>query len=75
MPKAHRQHRPVTRSVEAFDTSSGLGGSFTVSILQDLGDGRVRVRVHYPTRDWDGYQFSVARSELKSTGKRVQVAA
>jgi hypothetical protein len=60
----------TTASAETFETPSGMGGSFTVSIIEALADGIVRVRVHYPSRDWDGYQFNVARNTLKATGKR-----
>ena len=64
----------LTRSVETFDTPSGLGGSFTVSVLEELAEGRVLVRVHYPTRDWDGFQFAAARADLKPTGKHERIA-
>lgn len=65
------------RSVEVYDTPSGLGGSHTVEIVGKLGADRVRVRVWYgrPTpngwerwRDWDGYTFETTRDQL--AGKR-----
>lgn len=34
------------RSIEVYDTPSGLGGSFTVSIVREAGE-RVTVRVWY----------------------------
>lgn len=75
MARTSRQLRPAARSAETFETTSGLGGSFTVSIIEDLGADKVLVRVHYPSGDWDGYRFAVSRSALRPTGKRVQVAA
>lgn len=33
------------RSVEVYDTPSGLGGSFNVEIVEDIGADRVKVRV------------------------------
>lgn len=54
---------------ERFETPSGLGGSFTVSIIGDTGGEIVRVRVHYPTKDWDGYEFTTRRDTLRPLGK------
>lgn len=60
------------RSIEVYDTPSGLGGSFTVEIVEDLGE-RVTVRVWYgrPTAngwerwpEWDGYRFQTTRDKL-----------
>lgn len=42
---------------------SGLGGKFDVSILEDLGD-KIKVRVHYPTRDFDGMVFNTLKHKL-----------
>ncbi len=63
------------RSVEVYDTPSGLGGSFNVEIVEDLGADRVKVRVWYgrPTPngwecwpEWDGYRFETERKALKN---------
>ncbi|KVK53772.1 hypothetical protein BCY90_04585 [Agrobacterium deltaense] len=32
---------------DVFDVNSEIGGSFTVSIIEDLGDGAVMVRILY----------------------------
>ena len=62
------------RDVEVFDTPSGLGGSYTVSIEAEDAE-RVRVRVWYgrPTStgweswaDWDGYTFETTRGALRN---------
>ena len=69
--------RHERRSVEVFDTPSGLGGSHTVSIVQELAPDRVQVRVWYGRatprgweawKDWDGYTFATERAAL--TNKR-----
>jgi len=69
---------PTARTIEVYDTPSGLGGSFTVSIEQDHGD-KVDVRVWYGRateqgweawKDWDGYRFTTDRSKL--TNRRMQ---
>lgn len=72
--------RPANpHSVTVFDTPSGLGGSHTVSILAELGAGRVRVRVWYGRatatgweawKDWDGHTFETDRSAL--TNERIK---
>ncbi len=63
----------MNRPNELYSTPSGHGGSFTVSIVEDLGDERVMVRVWYGRQttqgweswpDWDGYTFPTKRSEL-----------
>ncbi len=65
------------RSVEVFDTPSGLGGSHTVEVVEDLGNNKVKVRVWYGRatatgweawKDWDGYRFETDRARL--TNKR-----
>ncbi len=65
--------RTQRRSVEVFDTPSNLGGTFTVSILEELPDDRVLVRVWYGRataqgweawKDWDGYTFETERARL-----------
>lgn len=59
--------------IEVFDTSSGMGGSFTVSIVRELGGDAVKVRVWYGRAtpegwqawpDWDGYTFETTRDRL-----------
>ncbi|MEJ7014771.1 hypothetical protein [Sinorhizobium meliloti] len=61
--------------MEVYDTPSGMGGSFTVSIKRELEGESVEVRVWYgrataigwePWPDWDGYTFNVARDQLKN---------
>lgn len=61
--------------IDVFDHSSGLGGTFTVSILEELPDRSIRVRVWYgratsagwePWPDWDGYQFTTTRDRLQN---------
>lgn len=50
--------RHERRSVEVFDTPSGLGGSHTVSIVQELAADRVQVRVWYgraTPRGWEAW--------------------
>jgi hypothetical protein len=65
----------VATSVEVFDTPSGLGGSHTVSIVERLAEGLVKVRVWYGRAgacgwerwpDWDGYQFTTKESALRN---------
>jgi len=62
-------------SVEVYDTDSGLGGSHTVEIVEDVDADRVKVRVWYgrPTpsgwecgHEWDGYRFTVRRNALRN---------
>lgn len=61
------------RRVVVFDTPSNLGGSFTVSIVEELPGNRVRVRVWYGRatalgweawKDWDGYEFETDHAAL-----------
>lgn len=58
---------------DVFDVSSDMGGIFTVSIIQDFGNGSVLVRILYGeiTDDgwesfglFDGKTFSVDRERL-----------
>lgn len=63
-----RQRKPATRRAQTFRTPSGLGGSFTVSIMEKIDATTVKVRVHYPTRDWDGYSFTTTRDKLSPEG-------
>ncbi|WP_322996517.1 hypothetical protein [Castellaniella sp.] len=62
------------RSIEVFDTPSGMGGSFTVSIEAVEGD-RVKVRIWYGRAtyqgweswpDWDGVIFETTRDQLRN---------
>lgn len=44
-----------------YETPSGLGGTFTVRVLKDFGNGLAKVKVHMPRNpDFHGYEF-VAR--------------
>lgn len=61
------------RSVIVYDTPSGMGGTFTVSIDRDIDPETVEVRVWYGGatpqgwerwRDWDGYVFTTRRDAL-----------
>ncbi len=72
-----RKSNGQRRSVEVFDTPSGLGGSHTVEVVEDLGNSKVSVRVWYGRatatgweawKDWDGYRFETDRASL--TNKR-----
>jgi hypothetical protein len=67
--------RSQRRTVEVFDTPSGLGGSHTVEVIDDIGHGKVRVRVWYGRatatgweawKDWDGYTFDTSRDQLRN---------
>ena len=44
------------RSVEVFDTPSGLGGSHTVEVVEDLGNSKVSVRVWYGRATATGWE-------------------
>ncbi len=61
------------KHVEVFDTPSNLGGSFTVSIEQEVDDETVVARIWYgratvigwdPWEDWHGVTFPVRRALL-----------
>ncbi|WP_247241830.1 MULTISPECIES: hypothetical protein [Rhizobium] len=65
------------RSVDVFDMPSGTGGSFTVSVVEEVAADRVRVRVWYGRapalgweawKDWDGYTFEAERAALTNQG-------
>lgn len=57
-----------------YDVPSGMGGTFTVVIMAKLPDRRVRVRVIYPTADWNGYTFEIdAASLTNERRKRINV--
>jgi len=65
--------RQQQESVLVFDTPSGMGGSFTVSIVKELGDNWVTVRVWYGRatangweswNEWDGYTFATTADKL-----------
>ncbi len=62
------------RSITVYDLPNG-GGSHTVSILETLDDGRVRVRIWYGRatalgwerwRDWDGGTQTVQPEDLRN---------
>ncbi|GAB2208940.1 hypothetical protein ROS1_57580 [Roseibium sp. ROS1] len=61
------------RNVKVYDIDSDLGGTHTVSIIDEWGDNRVVVRVWYGRAtpigweswpDWDGYRFEATRNQL-----------
>lgn len=63
------------KAIEVYDVPSGMGGKFTVSILNEIDDNIVECRVWYgrPTRlgweswtDWDGYTFTTDRAKLSN---------
>lgn len=63
------------KHVEVFDTPSNLGGSFTVSIDEEVDDETVVARIWYgrptvngwePWQDWHGVTFPVRRALLKN---------
>jgi hypothetical protein len=56
------------KRLQAYSVSSGLGGTFTVSIIREIDPDTVEVRVHYPTGDWDGYSFRTKRASLYPKG-------
>ena len=67
------------KEVEVYDTPSNLGGTFTVSIVEEfeeIDETMVRVRVWYgrPTidgweswREWNGSMFTTTRDSLTKT--------
>ncbi len=68
----------MKKEIDVYDTPSNVGGTFTVSIVKDLGQDLVTVRVWYgrPTekgwkawREWDGYRFNVNRARLTNPRK------
>lgn len=73
------RHGPVsiTAQTQVWDTPSGMGGTFTVTLLDDepgrdvltarVCYGRLREDGSYERwLDWDGYTFPVKRSELSN---------
>ena len=59
----------ITAETPVWDTPSGMGGTFTVALLEDdPASPTVLARVCYgryhPWREWYGYTFRVARTEL-----------
>ncbi|WP_292489656.1 hypothetical protein, partial [Mesorhizobium sp.] len=73
-PSRHCGRKHVT----VYDTTSQLGGSFTVSIVETLAGNAVKVRVWYGRataqgweawKDWDGYTFQTDRAAL--TNERI----
>lgn len=48
-----------------YTTPSGLGGIFTVKILETINGDRVRVRIHMPGNpDFHGHIFVTKREKL-----------
>lgn len=71
------QDPQITADTPVWDTPSGMGGTFTVTLLEDEpASADVLARVCYgrldedgryhPWRDWDGYTFRVRRDELSN---------
>lgn len=67
------------KKIVVYDTPSGLGGNFTVSIVEDLGD-RALVRVWYgraevgrwdSCKDWDGSTFTTDKTKLSNEREKV----
>ncbi|KGD87657.1 hypothetical protein [Rhizobium sp. YS-1r] len=61
------------KGVEVYDVDSGIGGHFTVSIIQDMENGVVVVRIwqgEFTVSGWksygifDGKTFQIHRSKL-----------
>ncbi|AMN56358.1 hypothetical protein B0E33_30570 (plasmid) [Roseibium algicola] len=61
------------RKVKVYDIDSGLGGTHTVSIVEELPNNRISVRVWYgratPTGweawiEWDGATFETTHDQL-----------
>jgi len=66
--RSPRKRIPQAAPVKTYSTPSGLGGSFTVSIVEEVDAATVKVRVHYPTKNWDGYTFTTTRDKLIPEG-------
>ena len=64
MPSPHPKLQPGTRG----STPSGLGGSFDITLIEQLENDLWRVRVNYPTDDWNGYEFTVPASKIRLEG-------
>lgn len=63
------------RTVPVYDVPSGMGGSFTAELVEELPRDRVKVRVWYgrasadgwvPWPEWDGFRMEVGRDELSN---------
>lgn len=74
--RRHRPQRRTTQRVEAFFVPSGLGGVFTVSVVEKLEDERACVRIHSPVHypDWDGTLMTVRPEALRPTGKWITIS-
>lgn len=70
----------ITKQTPVWDTPSGMGGTFTVTTIDDDGHGEnVTVRVCYgrfdehgawePWKDWDGYTYQAKRTALSKPRK------
>jgi hypothetical protein len=66
------------QEVEVYDTQLDLGGSFTVSIIEEIDETTVKVRVWYGRatmkgwetwREWDSSMFTTPRDRV--TKKRI----
>lgn len=47
---------------------SGLGGRFNVTLREELPNELWKVRVNYPTPDFDGYEFTIEASKIRLEG-------
>lgn len=63
--------KPTVRK-DVFETPSGLGGIFSVILIEDRGDTAL-VEVQYPCAGWHGYRFSCAKADLSPTTKSVVI--
>lgn len=67
------------KKVVVYDTPSGLGGIFTVSIVEDLGDtalvrvwyGRAEVGRWDSYKEWDGRTFTRDKAKLSNEREKV----
>ncbi len=65
VPKTAKEIVAAIKAKTLFVTSSGLGGIFSVQIKEDLGQGRVLVRVVNPHSDFHGTTFYPKLEELE----------
>lgn len=56
----------ITRNHQLYSTPSYLGGSFTVRVKKELGDGKLEVVIHMPGNpDFHGHTTVRRRDSLK----------
>lgn len=66
-----RSNQAQTSRRELFEVRNGMGGLFDVSVIENLEAGRVKVQVHNP--DFSSLTFTPLASDLRPTGKFVNV--